>query len=152
MPISTKIDPFSKQPVRKNQPLRTPQARVLAALMPAYPEDPVSEWPLVNRPQLGIRAGYTSISGTVTRALNGIRAGSSSGDPHPGLLALGYVEEVPVSLDGVTETNYRATRDGIKAYQDYLALNNKLPTVRPASICTNDRYRKEESNKELRGG
>ena len=145
MPVSTKIDPFSKQPIKKSQKLRTPQARVLAALIPAYTEDPVSEWPLVTRAQLGVRAGYTAISGTVTRALNGIRAGSSSGDPHPGLLALGFVEEVPVNLDGLTETNYRTTHDGIKAYENHLGHSKKLPAVRPVELCINNRYRKEDS-------
>lgn len=143
MPVSVKIDPFSKQPIRKDQPLRTPQARVLAALIPAYLDDPVSEWPLVTRAQLGVRAGYTAISGTVTRALNGIRAGSSSGDPHPGLLALGLVEEVILNIDGHSEVNYRATRDGIEACQAYLAAKGQqLPKHRDREACINDRYKK----------
>lgn len=142
MPVSTKIDPFSKQPIRAGQPLRTPQARILAALMPEYLGDPVSEWPLLTRPNLGVRAGYTAISGTVTRALNGIRAGSSSGDPHPGLLALGLVEEVIVDVDGRSEVNYRATTKGVGAYSAYIAkLNGALPEVRDKEVCTNDRYK-----------
>ena len=127
-------------PVAKRR-LRTPQARVMAALVSKYPDDPADEWPLLTRPRLAVRAGYTAISGTVTRALNGIRAGSSSGDPHPGLLALGYVEEVPVDVDGVTETNYRATAAGVRAYWAYLASGGKLPPVRDAAVCTNDRYK-----------
>ena len=142
MPVSPKIDPFNRQPIQAGQPLRTPQARILKALQPAYPDDPVSEWPLVTRAQLGVRAGYTAISGTVTRALNGIRAGSSSGDPHPGLLALGLVEEVAIDLDGHSEVNYRATVAGVRTYQTHLAAQGgKLPRLRDADICTNDRYR-----------
>ena len=142
MPVAAKIDPFSKQPIRKWIPLRTPQARVLAALVPAYLDDPVSEWPLVTRAQLAVRAGYTAISGTVTRALNGVRAGSSSGEPHPGLLALGMIEEVALDIDGRIETNYRTTHLGVAAYRRYVESNGgELPKVRDAAICTNDRYR-----------
>lgn len=143
MPVSVRRSPFgSGQPL---PPLRTPQARCLAALQPVDVADPMSEWPLVNRAQLGVRAGYTAISGTVTRALNGIREGSSSGDPHPGLLALGLVEEVPVELDGVTETNYRATALGVTAYRAYAAeRDGKLPELRDAAVCTNDRYKKDQ--------
>ena len=142
MPVSVKIDPFSKQPIVKSDlSLRTPQARCLAALQPEYPDDPVSEWPLVTRAQLGVRAGYTAISGTVTRALNGIRKGSSSGDAHPGLLARGLVEEVVLTIEGTSEVNYRATAAGVRAYQEYVR-QNKLPEVRDAAICTNDRYKK----------
>lgn len=143
MPTSPGIDPLGRKPVRSQQPLRTPQARVLAALQPEYPDDPISEWPLVTRAQLGVRAGYTAISGTVTRALNGIRDGSSSGDPHPGLLALDLIEEVVLDLDGHSEVNYRVTTAGIQAYQSYLAKRDgKLPQLRDAAVCTNDRYKK----------
>ncbi len=143
MPVSVRIDPFSKQPIRKGQPLRTPQARVLAALQPDYSDDPVSEWPLMTRAQLAVRAGYTAISGTVTRALNGIRAGSSSGDPHPGLLARSLVEEVVIDIDGRDEVNYRATAEGVKAYQEHITrLCSKLPEVKSRELCVNDRYKK----------
>ena len=143
MPINIKRDPFSGQVVRPSDlSLRTPQARVLAALMPEYPDDPVSEWPLVNRPQLGIRAGYTAISGTITRALNGIREGSSSGDAHPGLLARGLVEEVVLSIEGISETNYRATPTGVRAYREYAAKHGRPPAVRDPIACVNDRYKK----------
>lgn len=122
--------------------LRTPQARVLAALIPPYPDDPVSEWPLVTRARLAVRAGYTAISGTVTRAINGIRAGSSSGDPHSGLLALGLVEEVVLDIEGTKEVNYRATAAGVRAYKAHIEREGgALPQLRDASVCTNDRYR-----------
>jgi len=147
MPVSVKIDPFSQQPILNNLTLRAPQARVLAPLQPEHPDDPVFDWPLITRAQLGVRAGYTAISGTVTRALNGIRAGSSSGDPHPGLLARGMVEEVVLYIEGTREVNYRVTRKGVEAYQAYITKQGgKLPELKDAATCTNDRYRKNIEN------
>lgn len=125
--------------------LRIPQARVLRALLPADPSDPPSEWPLLNRAGLGVGAGCTPTSGTITRALNGIREGSSSGDAHPGLLALGLVEEVAIDIEGRTEVNYRATLAGVAAYQAFVAQGGKLPPVKDAAHCTNDRYTKSVS-------
>lgn len=124
-----------------SKPLRIPQARVLNALMPTYPEYPPSEWPLITRAQLAVRAGYTAISGSVTRALNGIRiTNTTSGDPHPGLLDKGMVEQIVVDVEGVTEVNYRITREGIAAFQRFIASGRKIPPVRDAALCINDRY------------
>lgn len=142
MPVAVRVDPFSGRPILRNTKLRTPQARVLAALVPEYRDDPVSEWPLVTRTQLAVKAGYTALSGTVTRVLNGIRAGSSSGEPHPGLLARGFVVEVTLNIDGVSETNYRATLAGVQAYDAHIASGKRLPPNRDAKLCVNDRYRK----------
>jgi len=145
MPTSIKRDPFctinpTVRPAKTG--LRTPQARVLAALMPARIDDPPIEWPLLTRAQLGVRAGYTSLSGTITRALNGIRPGSSSGDAHLGLIARGLVEEQSVDVDGVTELNYRITAAGICEYSAYtLITGSQLPALKDPSSCTNDRYR-----------
>lgn len=145
MPVSVRRSPFHGEPPKDGAvKLRTPQARVLAALQPDDPSDPVSEWPLVTRAQLGVRAGYTAISGTVTRALNGIKPGSSSGDAHPGLLMLGMVEEVVLDVEGVTEVNYRATTEGVSAYRLHCATSGaSLPPLRDAATCTNDRYRRD---------
>ena len=120
--------------------LRVPQARVLAALMPNYPDDPPSEWPLLNRAVMAARAGYTGLSGTVTRALNGIREGSSSGDPQVGLIAGGLIDAVEIRVEGLMETNYRITSAGISAIQSYIAEGGKLPPVRDAATYTNNRY------------
>jgi len=143
MPVSVKNSPFSRSHSAPQIKLRTPQARILAVLQPMYTDDPVSEWPLITRPQLGVLAGYTAISGTVTRALNGIQPGSSSGDPHLGLLALGYVEEVEVDVCGVLEISYRTTIAGILVYKDHLASGRVLPPVKDATTCINDRYRRD---------
>ena len=129
----------------KNQidiPLRIPQVRVLRALMPMNPSDNPTEWPLLTRPMLGVAAGYTPISGSITRVLNGIHEGSSSGEAHPGLIELGLVESISLEIDGVTETNYCITSKGIHKYLSFVATNSdQLPEVRDASTCTNDRYR-----------
>lgn len=135
MPVSRR-----KQQEPTDLELRAPQARVLAALMPEFPDDPVAEWPLATRAVLGIRAGYTAISGTVTRALNGIRPGSSSGDPHLGLLSRGLVEEVVLEIEGVKELNYRITATGIVACQKYMKIHGTLPVIKDAATCTNKRY------------
>lgn len=147
--LSTVRDPFragsgsSNGSVARRSPttLRVPQTRILAVLLPPYPEDPPLEWPLFTRSGLAVRAGYTTLSGTVTRVLNGIRPGSSSGEAHPGLLSLGLVEEIPVDVDGLIEINYRITRAGIDAYSMFVAQGGVLTAVKDASKCINDRYK-----------
>lgn len=148
MPVSIKRSPFDNTRPKQSHPingdkLRTPQARVLAALYPEYPEDPPSEWPLVSRGQLNIRAGYTVTSGTVTRALNGVRDGSKSCTPHLGLIARGLVTEEVLDIDGVSETNYRITLTGIRAYQTYKLKHGTPPEVKDPSTYINDRYKKK---------
>lgn len=126
--------------------LRVPQARVLAALMPADPSDPAFDWPTLSRAILGVRAGYTAISGTITRALNGIQPGSSSGSPYLGLLTLRYIEETVFDIDGVREMCYRATPAGQAAYQAYITAVGSLPRHRDKELCVNDRYRRPEQS------
>ena len=147
MPVSMKYSPFAgddnKPPTTaKRHVLRTPQARALSALVPEDTSWPVSEWPLLNRANLSVNAGYTAISGTMTRALNGIKEDSSSGDAHPGLLTLGYVEEVVLDVEGVKEVNYRATVVGAVAYLEWAAVNGGVPQVKDRAMCINDRYKK----------
>lgn len=118
--------------------LRIPQARVLHALMPDRPDDPPSEWPILCRAVLGLRAGYTAISGSITRALNGIRPGSSSGDAHLGLIALGLVVADEVDVDGVVEQSYRITTAGVREFKAFFARNGSaLPPLRDAALCVN---------------
>jgi hypothetical protein len=123
--------------------------------MPADPSDHWIEWPVVNRAQLAICVGYTGTSGSITRVMNGIREGSSSGSAHPGLLGLGLVVEDILDIDGLLEVNYRATPEGVRAYQAYLSANgDELPEVKDAATCTNDRYmpQAEALGGEERGG
>ena len=137
MPVSVKHAPFA-QPTTSKTELRVPQARVLRALMPDYPEDPPSEWPILTRAILSVNAGYTAISGSITRALNGIRPGSSSGDAHLGLLALEYVTVEEVDIEGVVEQSYRITKAGIEAFKIFFAKNGgSLPPLRDAALCVN---------------
>lgn len=140
MPVSvaTTRDPFRGSP--RPPALRTPQARVLSALSPPRPDRPPRLWPALTRALLAAAAGYTPVSGTVTRALNGIRSGSTSGDEHPGLLALGYVVAEEVDVDGASEVNYRATPAGVAALRAWLDARGSIPPVRDAVACTNDRY------------
>lgn len=146
MPVPVYRAPFDRVPPKEPSPieLRTPQARILAVLVPEYPEDPVSEWPVISRPQLGLRAGFTVLSGSTTRALNGIREGSSSGTAHPGLLAMGLVEEIVLDVEGVKEVSYRITHQGLRAYAVYVAVHGPLPPPKDAAVATNDRYRKNK--------
>ncbi len=144
MPVSPGRDPFNgfKQPVKVS--LRTPQARILQALMPTDLSLPLSEWPLLTRVIMNVRAGYTATSGMVNRVLGGVPEGSSSGDPHKGILELEYVEKELVSIDGVIEINYRITAAGILAYKEYLAARGgKMPAYKDKSICVNDRYKEQ---------
>jgi hypothetical protein len=110
-----------------------------ADLYMPYPD----EWPLVTHKQLAVRAGYTGTSGSITRALNGIRKGNkTSGIPHPGLLELGLVEIEILDIEGVKERNYRITAAGIAAYRAYVAIHGEeLPPVKDAALSVNNRYR-----------
>ena len=148
MPVAVRQAPFATKPKIE---LRVPQARVLRALMPEHPDDHVLDWPVLNRAVLGVRAGYTAISGSITRALNGIRQGSSSGDPHLGLVALGLVEVREIDVDGVVEQSYRITTSGVQEFNKFMALNgNALPPLRDAALCVNTTrgYNNPHANKE----
>lgn len=150
MPISpstraaTNVQPTQPVP-QPPHALRVPQARILSALLPPYPDDPPSEWPLVTRQVLARRAGYTPISGTINRVLHGIPPGSSSGEPHPGLLDLKLIEKLKVDVDGVSEDNYRITPEGIRAIQHYFASGKRIPELRNREYCINDRYKKADN-------
>lgn len=118
--------------------LRVPQARLLQALVPKDPTSYWTEWPLLSRAALGVRAGYTAVSGTVNRALRGIARTCSTGEAHLGLLGLGLVVEVEVDVDGLRELGYRATPLGVEAYRAYLAQRGgALPGHRDKAISVN---------------
>jgi hypothetical protein len=121
--------------------LRLPQYRVLKALQPKG-----GKFPALNRVALAERAGFRGSSGTINRALHGIKKGSSSGDPFKGLLDLGYVRPDTHDLDGVSETVYRATASGVKAAARFAkqrdAAGRKINGVRSAKSATNARYAK----------
>lgn len=118
MPVSPKIDSFSKQPIRAGQPLRTPQARILKALQPAYPNDPVSEWPLVTRTTMRTKCGM-SPTNSMNRILHGVKDGKSK---HLGLIEMGLVEAIKLDIDGVVEYNYRITQKGMECLSRQVAV------------------------------
>lgn len=99
-----------------------------------------SEWPELTRAQLNKRAGFTPISGTTTRALNGIREGSSSGKPHLGLIGLGLVKCSEVQSETGTEQVYRITAAGIRAVRAYIEERGRMPNRKDAESCVNHRY------------
>ena len=137
MPLAVSRNPFPDRE-KPTSTLLTPQARVLAALMPDDASEPNFLWRVINRAQLGVRAGYSPISGTITRALNGIRPNNtSSGTPHLGLIGLGLVEVVKLDICDIEEINYRATPAGVEAYRAYVAVHGELPIVKDAGTCSN---------------
>ncbi len=140
MPVSVKRSPSF--PARRGEEgLRNPQALVLQALMPKYPEDHPREWPTLTRARLGVLAGYTVLSGTVTRAMDGLRRTSKSGPAHPGLIARGLIKAVRVELDGgIVEVSYRITPEGIRQLQAHLKEHVDRPPVKSKVGCTNNRY------------
>lgn len=134
-------------PIRKhgtNGLLRVPQARVLAALMPAAADTPAFDWPTLSRVVLAKRIGVSTRSDYITRAMNGIRPGNiTTGTPHPGLLAQGLVVEGVFDVDGIKEANYQITAAGILAYEIFVASGGTLPPIRNGESCVNKRYRRD---------
>ena len=115
--------------VSKPGDLRLPQARVLRALLPL---DGNGDTPALTRVELAERAGFTIRSGLINRVLQGIREGSSSGNPHKGLLDLKLV--AAIESNGIKK--YRITPKGINAIKEH----PRLPELRDKTICVNYRY------------
>lgn len=150
MPVSVRRSPFNR-PAPTQAPdlaLRTSQARVLYAIMPEpeHLDDPTL-WPTYTRTQICLRTGTSLRSMSPTRALNGVRDGSSSDIPHLGLLARGMVEEVIIDVEGVSESAYHITTVGISAVNRFLAAHGgKMPPKRDGQSCINTRYKKDEGS------
>jgi hypothetical protein len=140
MPVSIGRSPFVTAKKGKSK-LRTPQARVLQALMPEDLTAPLFDWPLRMPKGIAKMIGVSQQSDCIRRALRGLPKRSSSGKAHDGLLALGYVEPLELDIDGVKEIHYRITAEGIKVIQDYLS-NYKLPKIKSTDLCVNKRYKK----------
>jgi hypothetical protein len=117
------------------------QVRVLRALMPDDPADPTTEWPLLNRTQLNRRAGFTELSGNITRALRGGMAGARITIRTPGLLETGLVVMLTIDVMDAREDCYRATPAGVEAYRKYVGEYGEPKEVRDPSSCTNKRYK-----------
>lgn len=100
-----------------------PQKRILMAL---------SKVKTLTRLQIAAKVGYTAISGTVGRALNGNHA-------HDGLVKLGLVDRIEVDIYGdgsAHETHYKITKAGMAAARNI----GRLPPQRDKEICKNKRY------------
>ena len=115
--------------------LKIPQIRILRLL---------ADGSGYSRARLSELAGYTAISGTVTRAIHGLREGSTSGPAYPGLLNAGLVEETELNMDGVKELVYTITETGLSALASLNGEASDLPSVQDrANRSTNKRYQKE---------
>ena len=124
----------------KSAIVNTPQARVLKVLAPKDTTDHWTDWPEMTRYDLSVRIGWNPTTGTLNRALHGIRKGSSCGAAHLGLLDLELVKEVTIELDSRQTTVYRITAAGVKALQRYLTETPRLPKKRDKELCVNARY------------
>ncbi len=122
-------------PIVKKGMLKRPQLRVLKALIGERGEAN----PMYCRAELAEKANYTELSGTLWRALNGLREGSSSGAAHPGLLQMGMVARHDINIDGYKDTLYEITEKGVRAFWEYCP-DGMLPEVRNRAVCVNKRY------------
>lgn len=152
IPLNRSRSPFVSRSEPAQPELLRPQARLLKTLAPPPEYDDPEwqfEWATVTRAQLSVCAGFTAISGTTTRALNGVPDNGSVNKPHLGLLGLGYVEEVILDICGRKEVNYRITATGIRAWRAYVAENgDNLPPVKSIYECLNNRYKKSKEQTE----
>lgn len=125
--------------------LRTPEARVLTALVPPDPSVPQIDWPSLTSRQIAQVLGTSELSDLIRRAVRGIPPGSSTktGAPHPGLIAKGCVVEYTLDVCGVSEIYYRITSKGINVLTEYLK-HNQIPPLRDRKSCVNDRYKRTE--------
>lgn len=121
--------------------LRIPQLRVLQALLPFDLTLDQTEWPIYTKIVLAVKSGYSPISGSITRALLGIKERSSSGNHHKGLIPLGLIEEVKLDIDGREEINYRLTKEGAIVILQFIFKGGKLPSNRNPESHTNNRYK-----------
>lgn len=98
----------------------------------------IAERGAIARTLLADAAGFSRLSGSVTRALHGLREGSSSGAAHPGLITLGLVVVEQLDLDGVKEETVVVTELGKRVAA---ALGDApLPKPRDKAASVNRRY------------
>lgn len=117
--------------------LRIPQLRVLGVLLPDDSSKSALIWPAITTNELAKRIGVSTISDSIRRAMRGLPKGSSSGEAHPGLLALGLAEELVYDVDGRREVAYRATPTGIVAYRRHIAAVGELPPLKDKASSVN---------------
>jgi len=110
--------------------LRIPQLRLLQILADGSPALTIVK--------MAEEAGFSTISATTWRALNGVRRGSSTGGPRPGLLELGLVAKEQLEIEaGLVETVYQITKLGRAVLEQQ---GRKLPELRSKESSINKRY------------
>jgi hypothetical protein len=109
--------------------LRLPQIRVLRSL---------AEGQLLTRNKICRAAGFSTGSGTLNYALNGMKVSKANPRPHPGLVELGLITKIDLDIDGVVEVGYRITEEGLAALEEYGVA--ALPPTRDKEVSTNRRY------------
>ena len=123
---------MSKKQSQNGVVLTIPQLRVLRLL---GRKNGNGVAPHLSRANISVRLGLSPISGTVTRALHGIKKtskGAKYSRPYPGLIGAKLVEEI--DQDGLTE--YCITPAGTAAKQQA----KRLPKTRDRELCINKRY------------
>ena len=113
--------------------LRVPQVRVLSVLAGNG-----ENLPSLTRTKLQQRCGFSEKSGTITRVMNGVKEGSSSGAARPGLIDLLLVRSYVLNVDGAEEVVYKATELGLAVLRAHGPEN--LPPLRGRDVSTNLRY------------
>ena len=144
---ATKVKPVkaAKRGRKKKTGLLIPHVRVLRALKRA-------KWNTLGRTQLAERAGFSPISGTINRALAGIKKDSPQAkkhgcQPHKGLLDLGLVEEVRLDDESKKGWVYKLTKEGDKALEKF---EGTVGEVRDRKTCVNTRYVKAQEKEKAK--
>lgn len=122
--------------------LSLPQARILSMLKPKVPS---AKNPILTRVKIIELCGFSPLSGTFSRAVNGVAKMSKVAEfigPQKGLVALKFINEVENQVDGKTEHGYEATRAGLLELQAFLKTckDGELPGNRDRKLCLNNRY------------
>jgi hypothetical protein len=115
---------------RLSTALRLPQLKVLAALGSSS----------LRREDLAAKAKFRPKTGTINAALHGVKEGSSTGSPRPGLLEMGMVDRIELDIDGLVELRYVATDKGKAALARWLDEHGPLPVGRDKDASVNRRY------------
>ena len=127
--------------------LRLPQYRTLRALLP----NANGQKPCYSRAKLSVKAGFSAISGTINRALHGIKRNAPQAEyagAHKGLLGLGLVKEIEQNIDDTRSVEYEITAPGIKAVARYAKSHGTNRKLRSREASINLRYQP----KPLHGG
>ena len=115
-------------------PASTIEARVLNAVASAQ-----GGW--LNRHDLNKKSGFTKLSGSATRALNGVKKNKYFPAGRPGLIQEKAIEVSRDDVDGKVEINYKVTPVGRTLLKTWLKEHDgKVPKLRGADTSTNKRY------------